>query len=597
MRAALYLRVSTDRQATSGDSLETQDARLRAYCVSQGVEVTAAYVDAGLSAKDTNRPQLQALLADVKTKAFDVVVTADLSRISRSVADIDTLVKTFSTHGVRLISLRENLDFASVFGRGIANLLTSLNQIEREQVAERVGVVKAQRVDAGKFNGGTPPFGYWARGALAKHLMRAGKSEGDAMKDATQRCPERGRLYVDEAEAAIVRRIFKTFCQTNSLARCRDDLNAAAIRHRNGQRWSRVAIHRVLENPVYLGKIVVNKRRCDADGRWHERDKSEWIIKDGLHEPIVTPEEFEAVATTLSQAVKPRRSGRIYLFSGLIRCGHCGSAMTGGARVRNSKRGGKNAYYKCSHHAQYGAEVCQGVSWRADELEAQIVSHLKGLSEDGAFLAQTEENFQTIRGLLDTADVTPELKRLDGDIRRHQQRLSTLLDALQDGLIQREDFQRRYTVLKEEVATFERQRDTLATQSAQQEANYGRMKESFHEMLNLWHDWEELSDEGKQKRLQSIVEGVTVTKDQIDIDLVVEGKVLSHLCSAASRGRGHVNLTFSIHFLSRALCEVACKRIVRTPVFSSNYPLPNIKIDLLWKFYRVFFILKYPLKP
>lgn len=529
-RAALYCRVSTIAQKDK-DSLPTQEKRLRDYCAAQGFDVSQVFVDAGISGKDTNRPQFQAMMSDCKAGLIDVVLVTDLSRISRSVADTDRLVKFFLTKDIRFISLRENLDFSTVFGRGIANLLTSLNQIEREQAGERTGIVKAQRAKEGRFNGGNVPFGYTSRGALARKLMRSGVPEAEAMHEAVQKCPEKGRLYMVEEEAEIVRRIYMTFLETNSLARARDALNKAGITTGTGKKWSREGISRILKNPVYLGMIVTNKRVTGPDGKEHHAPRKDWILTGGMHEAIITQAQFEEVERTLKQNTKPRRTGRIYLFSGLLRCGYCGAAMVGGARVRSNKKAGKHAYYKCSGRLQYGPDECQGVTWRADELEKLVIDHLKGLSQDGDFMAKTESNFQEIRNLLNVSDVAPEVKRLEKAIRKYRQRLETLLDALQDELIQKDDFQQRYGLLKEELTTLEAQKAQLIDQHSRQNANFERMQESFQEILNFWQGWEELTDEGKQRRLQTIVEEVRATKEHIDIDLIVEGKVLSHLYS------------------------------------------------------------------
>src|ERR1035437_8433063 len=110
MRAIGYIRVSTDKQADRGVSLDAQSEKVRAMAVVQGAELVDVIVDAGESAKSLNRPGMARLMSLVDFGAVDTVITAKLDRLTRSVADLAELLKRFERRGVSLVSVADSLD-------------------------------------------------------------------------------------------------------------------------------------------------------------------------------------------------------------------------------------------------------------------------------------------------------------------------------------------------------------------------------------------------------------------------------------------------------------------------------------------------------
>jgi site-specific DNA recombinase len=131
-----YARVSTSEQATEGVSLAVQQAKIQAYAVVKDWAVVEVIRDQGASAKSLHRPGLARLLALVKAGAVQVVV-AKLDRLTRSVGNLDKLMKLFERKGVALVSLQESLDATTATGRLMMSLLASVSQWEREVIAER----------------------------------------------------------------------------------------------------------------------------------------------------------------------------------------------------------------------------------------------------------------------------------------------------------------------------------------------------------------------------------------------------------------------------------------------------------------------------
>ena len=138
MRAIGYVRVSTDEQSQQGVSLSNQEQKIRAYCTAKDWEMTAVIRDEGCSGKDLNRPGVQEIIKGCRKRAFNVVVTMKLDRLTRSVKDLGYLVEdVFNKHGIAFSSLQDNFNTSTANGRMVMNVLATLAQWERDIISER----------------------------------------------------------------------------------------------------------------------------------------------------------------------------------------------------------------------------------------------------------------------------------------------------------------------------------------------------------------------------------------------------------------------------------------------------------------------------
>ncbi len=137
MKAIGYARVSTDRQADQGVSLEAQQAKIHAMATVQGAELMEVIVEGGESAKSLNRPGVQKLLALVTEGKAQAVIVAKLDRLTRSVKDLCALLELFEKRKVALISVAESLDTGSAAGRLVITIMGAVSQWEREAIGER----------------------------------------------------------------------------------------------------------------------------------------------------------------------------------------------------------------------------------------------------------------------------------------------------------------------------------------------------------------------------------------------------------------------------------------------------------------------------
>src|ERR1035438_2737725 len=221
MRVIGYARVSTDKQADRGVSLDAQTEKIRAMVVVHGAELVDIIVEAGESAKSLNRPGMQRLLALVDSGSVQAVIVAKLDRLTRSVKDLCELLERFERRGVALISVAESLDTGSAAGRLVLNIMTAVSQWEREAIGERTRDAMRHQKSKLEFVGNAP-YGY-RQAADKRHVE-----------------PEPG-------EQAILERIHRLRKTGKSLRKIADQLNQLKIRTRQGSPWRHEYIARLLK--------------------------------------------------------------------------------------------------------------------------------------------------------------------------------------------------------------------------------------------------------------------------------------------------------------------------------------------------------------
>ena len=158
-KAIGYIRVSTEAQAVDGVSLDTQRARIEAWCLANDFELAGLFVDAGISGKRAdNRPELQKALAAV-TRNRGALVVYSLSRLARSTKDTIAIGELLGKAGADLVSLSEKIDTTTAAGKMVFQMLSVLAEFERNQISERTSAAMAHMRGQGKFLGQLP-FGY-----------------------------------------------------------------------------------------------------------------------------------------------------------------------------------------------------------------------------------------------------------------------------------------------------------------------------------------------------------------------------------------------------------------------------------------------------
>lgn len=257
---ALYVRVSTVRQAEEGYSLEAQRSKLEKHCDAQGwtVEPEHIFVDAGISGKTTDRPAYQAMLQAVAAGDVCRIVAIKMDRFSRSVRDFLDLLDYCKEHDCAVVSLGESIDTSTPIGRMMVVVISAIAEMEKETIKERLMSGRAQKAQEGGHAGGAIEFGYTY-------------AAGD-------------EWTVNEDQADTVRRIFVLFLAGNGLRRIADIVNQEGRTTGTGAQWHASTVGYVLRNGAYCGYT-----------QWDGIES-----KHGKMPAIISAEDYEATQTRLA---------------------------------------------------------------------------------------------------------------------------------------------------------------------------------------------------------------------------------------------------------------------------------------------------------
>ena len=155
-----YVRVSTDKQADHGISLDAQKTKIQAYALAMDLDLVAIIEDAGASAKSLDRAGLRSALSMLTSGRADALLVVKLDRLTRSVRDLGELVERYFATKYSLVSMGDAIDTRTAAGRLVLNVLTSVAQWEREATGERTRDAMAHKASKGEFCGGLPPYGF-----------------------------------------------------------------------------------------------------------------------------------------------------------------------------------------------------------------------------------------------------------------------------------------------------------------------------------------------------------------------------------------------------------------------------------------------------
>ncbi|MGD9846288.1 MAG: recombinase family protein [Hyphomicrobiales bacterium] len=359
-KAALYLRVSTGRQAESDLSIPDQRRQITAYCLAKGWDIAAEFVEPGNTATDDRRPAFQAMIdaALVKPPTFTVIVVHSFSRFFRDQFQFEFYVRKLAKNGVRLISITQDLgdDPMSVMMRQI---MTLFDEYQSKENAKHTLRAMKENARQGYWNGALPPLGY---------RIVAAEQRGAKIKK---------KLEIDPIHADTVRLIYRLALKGDGdsgpmgIKSITNHLNARNIRTRDGGKFGIASVHQILTRTTYIGQHRFNTR--DHKTR-NAKPEAEHAVMDVP--PIITEAEFEAVRAALKarspQWMPPRAVSGPTLLTGICFCASCGGAMT----LRTGK-GSQYRYYTCSTKARQGEAGCSGLTVPMDKLDKAVVDHLE----------------------------------------------------------------------------------------------------------------------------------------------------------------------------------------------------------------------------
>lgn len=378
--AGIYKRVSTLDQKREGFSLPEQEEKLREFCKFKGYDIYKVYEDAGISAKNDKRPAYQEMIQDIKDKKINVIVAFKLDRLTRSVYDIEKLMKFVNDNDCDIDCMSDESNTTTSNGRMVMRIMTSVSQNEIEKCSERtkfgmVGAIKSGHIP------NRSPLGF----------TRDNK-----------------KLVPDPLTKDIIVRVFDLYLEGKSHQTIANIFNKEQVLNKTN--WYDSTIQKILSNELYKGDFVNGKRTKQP------------IYYDNVVEPIVSKEKWNnCQSQKLRNARHYERTGT-YLFTNKLKCFKCGRFLGGSATTK--KNGKKYYYYKCEH--------C-----KSSFKEADIEQHLLAIFIE---LIKTDElinNYYTpfIKSKFDNKEINYNKQIKDFD-----KQLDRIKTAYIKGIMKLEDF-------------------------------------------------------------------------------------------------------------------------------------------------------------
>lgn len=451
--ATAYIRLSyTDDRSSESDSVSNQRKLIENFVErNPDIEVVSFKVDDGYSGIIFDRPAFKEMMQDVTNGEINCVIVKDLSRLGREYIETGRyLRRVFPAYGVRFIAITDNIDTAQESSGD--DLTVSVKNIMNEAYCRDISVKTRTSLDVkrrnGDFVGAFTVYGYM-------------KSEGN-----------KNLLVPDPYAFRVVQNIFQMRLEGSSALRIANELNRLGIlsplaykknhglpyakkgyADREDCKWSATTIIRILQDETYTGTLVQGKQSTSnyKIKQMEQKPESEWIRIPDAHEPLITKQDFDLVQRIrgLDTRTSPKQD-TVYLFSGVLICGCCGSRMT---RKTNRVNGKEYHYYYCPTGKKHGCAnpVMLKESNLIDCVQESLKTYIQNVASLENLLKSIDQS--SINQALAkeyTAHICENERRLE----QAQSYKSRLYENLVEGMITKEEYASykvKYTRQAEEI--------------------------------------------------------------------------------------------------------------------------------------------------
>jgi DNA invertase Pin-like site-specific DNA recombinase len=370
MKVAIYVRVSSEHQAEKELSIPAQIKAIQQYCQERGHIIVNEFVEKGKSAKTDDRPEFQRMIAIAKrsSRPFEAILVHKFDRFSRNRDDHVIYKSLLAKCGVKVLSVTEQTEADTPQDKLLEGMLEIMSEFFNANLATEVRKGMTQNAKQGYNNGGTPPYGY-----RTEHVA-LGNQKTKAVW-----------VHGPREELDTVRWIFNQYAYEGlGYTKIASELNRQQIPSQKGGTWSSSTIRAIIFNEAYIGRRCWNKQEYQTKGvKW--RDRSEWIIKDNAHPPIVTTEVFEACQAKAKERQNgggethksyDRKPSSPFWLRGIMTCGKCGTPMVGNS-TSSKVKSGKRQYYVCGGYLRKGKEYCPYVGWNKEKVEEMVANRMR----------------------------------------------------------------------------------------------------------------------------------------------------------------------------------------------------------------------------
>lgn len=456
--AGIYIRVSTFDQAREGFSLREQEERLKEFCKFKRYNIYKVYQDAGISAKNDKRPAYQEMIEDVKKGNINVIVALKLDRLTRSVYDIEKLMKFVNDYECDIDCMADESNTTTSNGRMVMRIMTSVSQNEIEKCSERTKFGMAGAIKNGHIPNRT----------------------GLGFKR------ENKKLVPDPLTKDIIVRIFDLYLEGKSHQAIANIYNKEKVLGKTN--WYDSTIQKILSNELYKGDYVNGKRTKHP------------TYYENVIEPIVSKEKWESCQYQKLRNARHYERTATYLFTNKLKCSKCGNFLGGHATTKTN--GKKYYYYKCNTCKTYFNEI---------DIEKELKAFMLELAKQDDLI----NNYYTpfIKSKLEdkTEDYKKGIKELD-------KQLDRIKTAYIKGVVKLEDFDKEIKHIEYQKSDLEKRQkeqkqyenlsftlnDLLIIQDIQEI--------EFYTNPDVLNNWSNKSKEDKQKIIGKYIDNITIEK-------------------------------------------------------------------------------------
>jgi site-specific DNA recombinase len=460
MTVGLYIRVSTEEQVREGFSISAQREKLKAFCAVQDWADYKFYVDEGISAKDTNRPQLQLMLDHIKQGMINTVLVYRLDRLTRSVLDLYKLLEVFEKHKCSFRSATETYDTGSAMGRMFITLVAAMAQWERENLGERVRMGQIEKARQGKYSA-KAPFGF------------------DKTKDDI--------LIVNEDEKEVILDMIDKVKEGYSIRQLANYLDNSGMPPIRGYQWHMTSILTILKNPALYGAV-----------KWRDE-----IIENPNSGKIISKKQYEHLLLLLKerQNKKKRKVNSFFVYQMKLICPTCGNHLTSERKTYERKKDGF-----ITEHNNYRCQACalnkrKAISISEKKLEYAFVQYMKALKFEVPKQEEKEDDKEK-------RNILKQIDRIKKQREKYQKAWS--VDNMTD-----EEFNERMDETKKGLAEWEHKLKQI--QPAQDKhIDDGQLKILIND-FNL--NWSHLEPNEKHQFLNMFIKEIYFNKDGANVDV------------------------------------------------------------------------------
>ena len=456
--AGIYIRVSTFDQAREGFSLREQEERLKEFCKFKRYNIYKVYQDAGISAKNDKRPAYQEMIEDVKKGNINVIVALKLDRLTRSVYDIEKLMKFVNDYECDIDCMADESNTTTSNGRMVMRIMTSVSQNEIEKCSERTKFGMAGAIKNGHIPNRT----------------------GLGFKR------ENKKLVPDPLTKDIIVRIFDLYLEGKSHQAIANIYNKEKVLGKTN--WYDSTIQKILSNELYKGDYVNGKRTKHP------------TYYENVIEPIVSKEKWKSCQYQKLRNARHYERTATYLFTNKLKCSKCGNFLGGHATTKTN--GKKYYYYKCNTCKTYFNEI---------DIEKELKAFMLELAKQDDLINNYYTPFIKLKLEDKTEDYKKEIKELD-------KQLDRIKTAYIKGVVKLEDFDKEIKHIEYQKSDLEkRQKEQKQYENLSFTLNdlliIQDMQEiEFYTNPDVLNNWSNKSKEDKQKIIGKYIDNITIEK-------------------------------------------------------------------------------------